>query len=401
LNLLATQLRESVAPALQATGTDTAVLGAVRHLADLSADAAQELEAWAAELADFCNREARDQAEARLKWEKLAAIPGRTYLDPVVTAEAVQAQAAGCLGRWLGGVDTLSLLREHLYLSVEVDSGRAAVRMQSHVGTIRTCESAAEAAAMVGRYARELAELVPHVNVTGALEALPEHGVTTALGRMDLAERFTMGYDERASLVVIPAVDETPGSPSGVAALEAFEQAIPPPQNRQMSFVRSDDPSAVRRLAVVHPRPTPPPRGRFVETAEQLAEQVRQRFATAHELVVPVFPPALRIALSRPEAFQSFARAYLAGHVIRHQDDVGREQWYFSDRHRFLTYGEDSSLASAAAHYTWYVSDPPGAFAPVGLPGDMAPLQEWQEHGGVPNADTLVLAAISIVENGG
>ncbi len=86
---------------------------------------------------------------------------------------------------------------------------------------------------------------------------------------------------------------------------------------------------------------------------------------------------------------------------MRKLDDEGREQWYFTDRRQFLTFGADSGLAAAVANYAWHVPDPPDAFGPGAPAGDMSPLAEWLDIGGVPSSDVMVMAAISMSDSGG
>ncbi len=135
LALMARRLREAVSPALQAVGSPSTVLNAVDQLATLADETAVTLSGWAAELATICAREGRRQAEVQDAWAALAVLPGRTYLDPVTTSDDVRQLAAACLERWLGGVDTLSLLREHLFLSVAVDDGRPELRLHADRST--------------------------------------------------------------------------------------------------------------------------------------------------------------------------------------------------------------------------------------------------------------------------
>jgi len=137
--------------------------------------------------------------------------------------------------------------------------------------------------------------------------------------------------------------------------------------------------------------------------AEQAAELARQRAMTQLEL--PIFPPALRIALSQPDAFRSFSSAYKAGHIVKPEDDTGRDerwiaQWIFGEQKMCLTFGDANTLADAVANYVYLIKNPPVTFTERETPGDFSKLAMWQAIGGPPeNEEVFVLIAIMVEHN--
>ncbi|MCK5716402.1 MAG: hypothetical protein KAH77_02855, partial [Thiomargarita sp.] len=164
---------------------------------------------------------------------------------------------------------------------------------------------------------------------------------------------------------------------------------------------QGNDHSAIRRIALrTEIRPDISGELPFIQAAEQTSEIVRQRAINQFSMELPIFPPALRIALSHPDAFRSFSLAYQAGHILKNDtttDNRGSSQWMFSEQRVFLTFGKASSLADAAANYHDIVKTQPMTFTPCHITGDFSQLDTWQNVGGKPeNEDVFVLIAMRI-----
>jgi hypothetical protein len=197
-------------------------------------------------------------------------------------------------------------------------------------------------------------------------------------------------------LVVTP---KPSGTETQRAVMEDFKQSIPHPASHgELNHQTGDDHSAIRRLELTE-APLVELSNRqallpFVETGECSADLLRRRAESKYQILVPIFPPQLRIALTDPTAFQSFARAYRSGHILRRPDAAGREQWIFLDTGDFLTAGSDDSLSSAAANYVWRLTSKPQDFTLIGNGGDFSKLDMWKTNPGMPDDHTIALIAI-------
>ncbi len=403
LGLLAGRLRDQVIPASQAAGAPGSAVDALRHAADMADTSAGALSDWIRSLAAVCEREAVAQAEARAKWSKTARLADRIQVDVEEKPAEVARLAQQCLTRWLGGRDTVGLLREHLYFSVDVDSGVASIKLNACFNEVLALTSPEAAAEVILRQAQALAELAPAGGIGSALAAIAGAPEPTANAVTGSPSRWRAATGEIWCAVTTPDDAALGGleAQSAAAAIDAFAEAVPRPPNHRRERVTGDNPSAICRIALSRPFPLAAPKGstRFIDLGEQAAERLRQRLERMYEMTVPIFPTPLRTALAHPAAFRSFGRAFKAGHIVQAMDDWGRMQWYFSSQGRYLTFGDHTSLADAAANYAWTVEDPPSRFEARSPAGDVADFERWTREGGHPGADTLVVAAISAIES--
>lgn len=389
LRLLERRL-ESVAARLSRPEAMTAVTEVRRFAATL----ADGLAAWTADLCRVCEELAGRKRRLAEHVRTVQRLHRRTTLEPPARPEEIERWARECLEAWLGTADVVSPLREHLFFAF-AEGSPAAVLLRCHVAEPEDFRAAAPALEALTALARSLARLVPTSHVGGALSRLAGDRRSALAG--GLVDR---GAHPAQVLVAAPVLDGLP--PAEAGAVAELRQEIPQPADHgTRTDVAMDDLSAVRRLEL---QAGFVPEGGFsavVEAAEQEAERVRQKVQRKYRLAVPPFPAELRVALARPEAFRSFARAYSAGRIVRRPDIVGREQWFFLDRQQFLTFGAEAGLAAAAAGYVASLDHPEASFSGSG--GELAPLHQWERSAGMPDDHVLALAAIEVCrdERGG
>ena len=178
--------------------------------------------------------------------------------------------------------------------------------------------------------------------------------------------------------------------------VDTFCHDLPQPADHGRRYdCLDDDRSAIRRTVVAADRTPIGETAEFIETSEREGERLRAKAQQRFGLVVPPFPPRLRIAVGNPERFRAFARAYTEGRIEKRVDSEGAAHWYLTDGNLFLTSGADASLQSAAANYVWHGRQTPLAPTPRGA-GDFAALDAWRERRNAPDPDTVVLAAIHV-----
>ncbi len=349
---------------------------------------ADQAEAFSRSVEQIAER--RHQLADRIK--RFDAVQGRTVLDVNERRAEIESQSRQALERWLGSCDTVSLLRERLFFGLVDNAPRMRAVVHSHVGPAAVFESAEGAVEALEELTQSL------------VAGLPAARLASALARRDPDRRRVLAAglvsrDSRPQRVVLvtpqPSAGREGDGPREARALEEFRRQVPQPADHgQRHEARSADLSAVRRVELERRLVSPASGSGCAAPADREAERQRQRIERAYRLDVPPLPPALRLALTRPLAFRSFARAYRAGRVLRRRDGAGRQQWYFLDRGLFLTHGEHDDLAAAAIGYTANVDDPEENF-PVHAPaGDFSALETWRREAGAVNDDVLVQAAI-------
>lgn len=394
LRLLSSQLNHVVKPQLTARNVPVHVIEIVNQVIGLADTAADDLEQW---LRDFCNEceqvaAKRDQLERARR--NLLRLEGRTYLDLDVEPAQIKRWAQDGLQIWLETPDTISAIRKRLFFAITADGATARASVISCIEEDpHSYTTAGEVATVIDQLANSLALHVPTVRISGVLANMSSDR------RRDLA-RGLVPIENRPEqvLLVLPESGRLGGEER--QALEQFESAMPrPPAHGPRTTQRGDDHSGVRRIELAtagssHGDSTK--RLTFVEMTESMAEAVRSRAESKYQIVLPIFPPRLRIALAHARAFRSFSRAYKAGHVKLRADANGRQQWSIDGQ--FLTFENESSLAHAAANYVRDLSTHPESFEDQEQTGSFAELAKWVDERGTPDANTLTQIAIDVCE---
>lgn len=395
LRLLANRLEESVRPEIESTHLGARASHTIEALISILRSAADQLQRLVRELCSICEQVARTLDELGQLPGRLHKLSRRTFID--VTGDGQTEQWARLsLERWLGTRDTVSAIRQRLFITATVDGDKPRVVVRSCIDGMREFETADELARAVEDYSQLLASLVPAVKIEGTLSEQGEEALRSfARSLVDTQTR------PRQVLVVMPE----PASQNGRdgRALGEMGGLIPQPAHHGLRRLEAgDDHAAIRRIEMdetttdgAQPLPGPVP---LIEAAERAAELVRLRAERIHRIALPVFPPALRIALSHSDSFSSFARAYKAGHIVRRRDASDIEQWAFLDIGEFLTFESDQTLAAAAANYVWYIKSPPASFTPLPEGGSFALMERWLRERNYPGDDTLTQIAIDVYE---
>ncbi len=360
------------------------------RLGQLAEQGVQELERWLTGASQACEELAAERRALAARVAHREQSGDRVVLQPP-QGDAEQAEASRrCLEDWLGGADTVSPLRERLFLELASQGGEVKVQLRSFVDTPTAWSEPAAAVAALDTLAGALAARVPSARLDTALASLPaEEQVALARG---LVDRSTPA---EAAVLVAPVPGEEAAGPLD-ATLAGFLREVPqPPDQGPRDVAASAADWAVWRFALA---PLHQPEGGedcLVAAAEQAAETVRRRVALQQGMEVPIFPAPLRIALGDDAAFHRFADAYRSGQIVRRRDPAGREQWSLLDRDLFLSDGPAGDLAQAAATFAASGAPAPEREPPAGPPGDLSRVEHWRRSGGLPDADTLVLSAIA------
>lgn len=397
LRFLANRLEQNVRTEIKAQGAAAQVIDVLNTLIGMIRNAADELERWMQDFSVICEKVSRQRSELSQMPERLGRLARRTFIDSEYDQARVEQWARNSLETWLGTSDTVSAIRERLFMAVLIQGLRVKVMVRSCIERIQDFASANELAEAIDHYAQALAYLVPAVRIEGALAEQSEE-VRRSLTR----SLVDTGSKPQQVLVVSPRMTDLRRKESQI--LEAFKNTIPQPAYHGTRAERAGgDHSAVRRLELAEAKDDQLSLNKlklpFVEAAEQAAEGLRQRAEKKFNLIVPSFPAALRIAVAHPEAFKSFARAYKAGHILQRQDAFGADQWALLDTSEFLTFGADQGLATAAANYVWYVKSPSLSFTPMGTGGDFSRLKKWISEPNYPDDETLAQIAIDAYED--
>lgn len=280
-------------------------------------------------------------------------------------------------------------------MTARLDKNSVAIVFAAYIEEKQEFSTAKAAYQCLESYAESAAKTVPTLKIEGAL-AEQEDMQRLANYLVDTQ------YVAEQAVMVTPSVKDE----AAIKTLQKFKQALPSPAGHAPAKdCEGDDHSAIRRLAlrteVLATGDNDNQRLPFSQAAEQAAELVRQRAMIKFQMTIPIFPASLRIALSQPEAFQSFSRAYKAGQIFKDEnstDERGIVQWVFGENRKFLTFGRANSLADAAANYVYMIKNPPLDFSEREPVGDFSELEEWQSLGGAPqNEDVFVLIAIKAI----
>jgi len=396
LRLLAARLERNVKPELRARNAPAQATEVVDHVTGLANSAADGLEQWMLDFCRACEQAAAVRSRLEQARRNLIRLQGRVYLDLETKPDQIERWARAGLESWLGTPDTVSAIRQRLFFSVTADGERAQVSVRSFVAEPQNFTHAEEVAKTVDHLSRTLALQVPAMRIGGVLANLSED-------RRRAVARELVRTETQPRQVLLVSPQTTGLGTEEQHAVEAFGRSIPnPPSHGPRSQQTGDDHSAIRRLELTEAVADESiPAGRqmtFVEMTESIAEAVRRRAEKKYQIALPIFPPRLRIALAHPSAFRSFARAYKGGHVVRRQDESGRDQWFFVDTDQFLTFGQEQSLAHAAANYVRDVANHQESFAISGDGGSFSRLEQWRSQRTAPDDDTLAQIAVDVYE---
>jgi hypothetical protein len=392
LRLFAERLTQRVKP--QAVGELADIL---THVIDLIESSSMQLERWLMDFVPLCEDIGKHQLAQQRETSKNRA--GQVFIDKSVDKQHIEQWAEEAMQKWVGSKDMISALCERLFFTARLDKNNVVVVLAIYVEERQefSSEQVEIAVKRLKKYADTAAQEVPTLKVEGALAeleapALREHA-RNMIDTQHRAEQVVM---------VMPAVDESEPVSS---VLNAFKElVVNPAKHEPADSCYGNDHSAIRRLELrTEELPDTSDTLPFVQTAEQIAELMRQKAIDKFNMDLPIFPPALRIALSQTEAFRSFSLAYKSGHIVKPDDEFARDergilQWVFGDKKQFLTFGEANSLADAAANYVYMMKNPPMTFTESETPGDFSGLETWQETGGAPQDDDVFVLIAMMVE---
>jgi len=394
LRLLASRLQNVVLPEMQAMGAPAVNVVIVDTVKQMSNAAVTQLETWTNEFCAACEEfHNRHSASNRVR-DELQKVSDRTYLEPLPDREVVDRWIKEIFETWLRTPAATSAIRERLFFAVVAEGESARVVLRSYVDHPQEFDNAQAAIAALEEQARVLACIAPAIRIGGALSKEPPHR------RIKLANNIVdVTTAPREVLVVTPVSDDA----AEAQTVKEFCESVPQPLSHGTRHdQRGNDHTALRRIELtetalangINGAPT-----RHVTLAEQQAELLRVRAEKKNKIAVSTFPPELRIALSHPEAFASFVRAYKAGHVVLEKDAASADQWAFLDTGEFLTSGSEPTLAQAAAAYAWYITSPSPTFDKIGEGGSFAKLAKWRKSRSATDDDTLTLIAIDVYED--
>ncbi|RKZ72836.1 MAG: hypothetical protein DRQ57_16275 [Gammaproteobacteria bacterium] len=401
LRLLAHRLT-SVKDEISLPNNQDKFLNILEKIIQLATGAANQLQTWLDEFIPLCEtawqeRHSLEQRRATVgAWKNLLTDTSSNHQQIVQWTEQAMLEWVSQIDS--ASVDITSALCERFFFAAQFDQGDIKIMLSAYVSTYiakpqQAFYSAEMAKTAIENYANQIAQLVPTLTVEGALAKMDNPCLRDQLARNMLKHQ----NDADQILVVTPTVIN--GNEKDM--IHEFKTTIPAGDINQKQDCDGDDHAAIRVVTLkdefsdMSAENLP-----FIQDAEQTAEQVRQRAQMHFKMQMPVFPTALRIALSHPNAFRSFACAYQAGHIDQGEDENGANQWFFKDQGEFLTFDKDSSLAVAAANYVYYhFQNPPHAFVEDDHGGDFSRLEAWLKKGGIPDDDVLVLVAIKMDES--
>jgi len=385
LRLFAERLTQRVKP--QAPPGELAVI--LTQVIDLTESAAMQLEKWLMDFVPLCENIGKHKfAQQREAAKNMA---DKVFIDQAVDEQRIGQWAEQALQQWVGNPAITSALCERLFFTARLDKNDIVIilalyieeRQEFLTGQVATATQRLES------YANTAAQQVPTLKIEGALAELEKQ--TLQERARNLVD--TQHIAEQVVMVMPTVTDES--RPISVALNDFRKAVVEPAGHAPANYCYGDDHSAIRRLELwTEVLPDADDILPFVQAAEQTAELARQRAINKFQMDIPIFPPALRIAVSQPDAFRSFSRAYEAGHIVKPDDDTARDergitQWVFGEQRMFLTYGEANSLADAAANYVYMLKEPPLTFTECEIPGDFSELEAWQATGGVPQDDDV------------
>jgi hypothetical protein len=367
-------------------------------LTDLANNAATHLEQWLKDFLPLCEEIGKQKSQLVLQRENAQNRESQLFIDKSVNQQRVEQWTEQALHQWVGSQDITSAVCEHIFFMAHLDKKEVIITLAAYVEDRQTFSTAEAVVKRLESYAETAAQQVPTLKVEGALAEIEEPQALENLARKLID---TQQVAEQ-TLMVMPTVTDNSVTD---ANLKFKKAVVDPAGHAPANYSYGDDHSAIRRLAlrteVVSEISGVLP---FIQAAEQVAELARQRAIDKFQLDLPTFPPALRTALSQPEAFSSFSRAYKAGYIIKDDtstDERGIVQWVFGEQREFLTFGDANSLADAAANYVYMMKTPQMDFSDGESEGegegDFYELETWQSVGGAPqNEDVFVLIAMMV-----
>ncbi len=349
----------------------------IRQLINLVENTANNIEQWIKDFIPLCE----EIGKQKLKLEQREISKNQDnqiFLDNSVNQDRITQWAEQALSQW-----NTSSLCECIFFTARLDKNEGFINLATYIEERQVFSTAAASVKCLESYAEIAAQQVPILKIEWALAEIEDPQTLQDLARKlvntDVAEQVIM---------VMPMTKQS--------VLADFRKAVVDPAGHAPAKdCYGDDHSAIRRLALRTER-LPETSGDlpFIQAAEHFAELTRQEAMNQFEINLPIFPPALRIALSQPDAFRSFSRAYKAGQIIK-DDSSGIAQWTFHKS--FLTFGDENSLADAAANYVYSIETPLMNFEACEIIGDFSELEHWQSLGGVPqNQDVFVLIAMNL-----
>lgn len=365
----------------------------------LARNSADSLQAWMKTFIPLCEEIVKEQEIWLQQCDMEKIIATHTIIQLPGDKQRISQWSEQALRQWVGSEDVISALCERVYFNTRLDNDELTVTFAVQVDTPQEFSSAQDALSALQVHADAVAHSVPVLKVEGTLANLHEQGEEKQLQTLSGS---LVNSQEKAEQVIM--VTPSPVDSDDEIILQDFCRTIAnPPGQATASNCYGDDYSALRRLQLrtenlpLFQEQSELP---FVQAAEQAAEQVRKRAMQTFELELPIFPTALRIALAHSEPFQSFAKAYKAGHIVRQPDTAGMEQWLLSDQNKFLTFGKANGLADAAANYVYLVKKPASSFVQVDPAGDFSEFDNWLDSGAPPHIeDVFVLIAMRVFED--
>ena len=392
LRLFAERLTQRVKP--QASGELADILTQVIDLIEISST---QLEKWLTDFMPLCENIGKHQLAQQREIAKNRA--GQVFIDKSVDKQHIEQWAEDAMQRWVGSKDMISALCERLFFTARLDKNNVVIVLAIYVEERQefSSEQVETAVKRLESYADTAAQQVPTLKVEGALAELEEPAL-----REHARNMIDTQHRAEQVVMVMPTRDE---SEPVLSALNKFKEfVVNPAKHEPADFCYGNDHSAIRRLELrTEVLPDTSDTLPFIQTAEQIAELTRQKAIDKFDMDLPIFPPALRIALSQTEAFRSFSRAYKSGHIVKPDDEFARDesgilQWVFGDKKEFLTFGDANSLADAAANSVYMMKNPPMTFTYSETQGDFSGLETWQATGGAPQDDDVFVLIAMMVE---
>jgi len=395
LRLFAERLEQRVKPQTP-SGELTKI---VTQVIDLTRSAATQLQHWLTEFAPLYKEIGQQQRQFAQQRDTTKNRQGQVFIDESTNDKSANDKrivqwANQALQQWVGSVDITSALCERLFFTARLDKNDVVIVLAVYVEDRQELSSAQAAKKLLESYTDTAAQQVPTLKIEGALAHIEVKKLQQLTRDMVDAE-----HNAEQVVMVMPTVAE---NSKMAPVLTAFRKRVPEPAGQaQAQYCYGDDHSAILRIELQTERlPEAPGNLPFVQAAEQAAEAARQRAIHQFQTELAIFPPALRIAISHPEAFRSFSRAYKAGHIVKPdtaRDERGIVQWVFGEQ--FLTFGDANSLADAAANYSYLIKDLATTFTEREQQGDFSKLETWKASGGLPeDEDVFVLVAMIIDE---
>jgi hypothetical protein len=371
LRLLAERCEAFAHPALPPLGT------AARHLAT-------QMDEWTADLLHGC-----EELSARRKVlfdveSRSSGISGRTTIRSGIDGAEVEDRGRRLFSDLVGTVST----GRFLTFGASRSQGEVLLHLQCGLVKARSYGDGKEAVTGILADWTALAASLPSADIYGALAEMEPSARRKALE--ELAEGTADG-----AVIALPR----PARKDVAFSLELVDQVPEPPGTLLTERVASSTPAAIRRLAWSVLTPLPPRPAATLPLAQDLAttaDSWRVQLQDFFQIDLPPLPTPLAAALVDRERFLSFAVAYRDGLIRRERATDGTLQWRLPPPKGFLTQGEWSSLADAAASF----SVMPDRFIPTGngVPGSFNALTAWLKDRTDTAApgDILTLAAIQM-----